>query len=254
MKLFEKKRSKEKYKKISSSTYEVIDISLESPRDILCLTGSGIVGSSIQAQKASRMIIMINGNHSGVPDETERRHMKSFDLMVWEYDDRNVFYIAGSMSNFYTMCVSTTSSHRAGSFTDYVLHVLLEANYKCRDKYAASLFTNEQLSYFKSVEIGEPVITLTKEYMKEMTSMISPSDLIQYELMPIRVSFDNPHKATIMSMAKFSLVGKENVLVYANPRQAAAITELLGEDSRELVDTSMPNNINDDMIATDVIE
>lgn len=253
MKLFKKKRSKEKYKKITSSTYEVIDISLENPRDILSLTGSGIVGSSIQAQKASRMIIMINKDHLGVSDEAEMRYMRSYDLMVWEYDDRNVFYVAGSMSNFYTMCVSMALNHRGGSFTDYVLHVLLEASYKCRDKYAASLFTNEQLSYFNSISIVELVITLTEKYMKDMTNMIDPSDLIQYEVVPIRISLDHPRKATIMSMGKFSLVGKDNVLVYANPRQIAAIEELVG-NVRESVDTSMPDGINDDMIATEVIE
>lgn len=252
MKFFKKNDSKKKFKKIAASSYEVIDFTLESPRDILSLTGSGIVGSSMQAQKVSRMIIMVSKNDTNAPSVVDLNHFASFDLMVWNMDDRDVYYVAGSMSNFYAMCVSYMSRHISDSFTDYVIHALLEANYICRDKYAASLFTDEQLDYFKSISMGEPVLVLTEDYRKKMVQLIDSSYMIRYELFPVKVSIDNPDKATIMSMAKFSLVGKDNILVYANARQIATITEVLGEDVREPI--SLNESEQNDMIATEVVE
>lgn len=246
MKLFKKDSSKKKLKNVASSTYEIIDIVLESPRYVLSLAGSGIVGSSTQAQKVSRMIIMINKDHPGIPIDADLNTMKQYDLMIWDNGETNAYYIAGSMSNFYTMCLSYTLRRLSGSFTDFVISALLEANYMCRDKYAASLFTYKQLSYFSAIELGEPVITTTEKRREEMMEYIEPRWSNQYNVRPIVIERDNPNKATIMAMSRFCFIGKDNIIAYVNPRQFASIEILLEEN--------VDNDDHNDMIATEVIE
>lgn len=246
MKLFKKDSSKKKFKRIASSTYEIIDIVLEDPKGILKSADSGIVGTCIQIQKVSRMIIMVNKDYPGIPIDADLSTMKQYDLMVWDNGKTDVYYVAGSMSNFYTMCLSYTLRHLSWSFTDFVIDALLEANYMCTDKYAYPLFTDKQLAYFDSVKIGEPVITITNKRHDEMMKYIEPRWSIQYDVKPIVISADDPDKATIMSMARFYFIGRDNIIAYVNARQSIAIKTLLEESTN--------NENNNDMIATEVIE
>ena len=246
MKLFKNKGSKKKLKQIRG-TYEVIDFVLENPRDILKVTGSGIVGSSIQAQKVSRMIIMVAKDFPNTPYEIDKDHFAQYDLMVWGYDDRDVYYVAGSMSSFYTMAVSYMSRHLSDSFVNHVIWALIEANYKCRERYGAALFTDEQLYYFNKINTGESVLDIGEKRHKEMMDLIDPNHEVQYAMRPLVIDIDNPHKASIMSMAKFSLVGKDKIIAYANPRQIEVIGTLFANKEGEQPE-------EDDMIATEVIE
>lgn len=247
MKLFKNKGSKEKFKQLSTGTYEVIDFVLENPRDILKVTGSGVVGSSIQAQKVSRMIIMVAKDFPNTPMEIDKDHFAQYDLMVWGYTDRDVYYVAGSMSSFYTMAVSYMSRHLTDSFVNHVIWALIEANYKCRERYGASLFTDEQMYYFNKINTGESVLDIGEKRHKEMMHLINPNHMVQYSMQSLVIDIDNPHKASIMSMAKFSLVGKDKIIAYANPRQIVTIDTLFGtENDRSPED--------DDTIATEVVE
>lgn len=257
--LFNKnKGSKKKYKKICTGHYEVIDISLESPRVLLNMADTGIVGSSKLAQRVSKLIIMVSKDLPGTPDETEVNYFRKMGLDIWEYDDRDVYYIAGSLNNFFNAFVYMSKNKVAASIVDYLFTVLCNVSYLSKDKYGAEIFTDEQLNYMASMGSLYQANTsnvMDEDRMKEMKELIDAKHLGSYELTPIVLSIDDRRKNTAMEMADEYFVGKNRVVLYLNAFKLHIIGDVIPEFGiPEDYQQDQYNDYNPDMVATEVVE
>ena len=247
------KVSKKKFKKICTGHYELIDITLENPRILLSMAGTGIVGSSKLAQRVSRMIIMVSKDLPDTLDEIELDCFRKMGLDIWEYNDRDVYYIAGSLNDFFNVFVYMAERKFATSIVDYLFKVICNISYISGDEYGAQILTDMQLNYLHAQGTFSPM-EMDKDRMKEMKELIDAKHIIQYELVPVVIMNDDYRKNTLMALADEYFIGKNRIVLYFSKVKFHVIGDIVPDFDIDDSQSEQHNDYDPDMVATEVIE
>lgn len=248
------KVSKKKFKKICKGHYELIDITLESPRVLLSMADMGIVGGSKLAQRVSKLIIMVSKDLPGTPDEIELDCFRKMGLNIWEYNDRDVYYIAGSLNDFFNVFVYMVERKFTTSIVDYLFKVICNISYMSENDYGAQILTDMQLNYLHAQGTFSPM-EMDKDRMKEMKELIEAKHVIQYELIPVVIMNDDYRKNTLMTLADEYFIGKNRIVLYFSGVKFNIMGDIIPDfDIPDIYNQEQHNDYDPDMVATEVIE